>query len=208
MAQKRPRSSRSLEDPRHNYGAPADVLLNQDKDDCTLDDSNMRKGLPVLGTRLFPLESLFREHGVDLAFWAHEHSYERTWPVYDGKAMNGTTDAYRNPGATTHVIAGAAGCREGHDQYKGPRGPWSAVRLSSFGYGTPAPPECHAYPLGADRRHRLERRRFLLAHQRWSKYSQQRASQRYYHGMSARYARASSCFSAHQKVREQNGETS
>ena len=108
---------------------------NQDKDDCTLDDSNMRKGLPVLGTRLFPLESLFREHGVDLAFWAHEHSYERTWPVYDGKVMNGTTDAYRNPGATTHVIAGAAGCREGHDQYKGSRGPWSAVRLSSFGYG-------------------------------------------------------------------------
>mmetsp|Transcript_26704 Transcript_26704/g.52625 ORF Transcript_26704/g.52625 Transcript_26704/m.52625 type:complete len:481 (-) Transcript_26704:144-1586(-) len=108
---------------------------NLDGDDCTKDDSNMRKGLPVLGTRFFALETLFNEHGVDLALWAHEHSYERTWPVFDGKVMNGTDGAYVNPPATTHIVTGAAGCREGIDKYKGPRGPWSAKRISSFGYG-------------------------------------------------------------------------
>ena len=111
---------------------------NQDGDDCTKDDSNMRKGLPVLGMRFFALETLFQEHGVDLAFWAHEHSYERTWPVMDGKVLNGTSSPgapYTNPRAPVHIVAGAAGCREGHDEYNGPRGPWSAKRLSDFGYG-------------------------------------------------------------------------
>merc|ERR1719158_2549428 len=97
---------------------------NQDGDDCTKDDSNMRKGLPVLGMRFFALETLFQEHGVDLAFWAHEHSYERTWPVMDGKVLNGTSSPgapYTNPRAPVHIVAGAAGCREGHDEYNGPR---------------------------------------------------------------------------------------
>ena len=33
---------------------------NADSDDCTKADSNMRKGLPVLGARFFALEDLFR----------------------------------------------------------------------------------------------------------------------------------------------------
>jgi hypothetical protein len=114
------------------------MLCKEDNDDCTKDDSNMRKGLPVLGARLFALEPLFHDNRVDLAFWAHEHSYERCWPVYDGTVMNGTTDAsnpYHNAGATTHIVTGAAGGREGIDHYKAPRGDWSAVRGSSFGYG-------------------------------------------------------------------------
>jgi len=112
---------------------------SDDTDDCTKDDSVMRLGLPVFGTRFFKLEALFREYNVDLAFWAHEHSYERLWPTYDGKVFNGTThpgEPYRNPLAPVHVITGAAGCREGHGHYdKGPRGPWSAVRNSEWGYG-------------------------------------------------------------------------
>ena len=31
------------------------------------------------------MEKLFYQYGVDLALWAHEHSYERLWPVYDRK---------------------------------------------------------------------------------------------------------------------------
>ena len=81
---------------------------------------------------------LRREHKVDLAFWAHEHSYERCWPVYNNTVYNGTTHPghpYRNAGATVHIVAGAAGCREQHDRYKGPRGAWSAVRNELYGYG-------------------------------------------------------------------------
>ena len=29
------------------------------------------------------LEDLFYMYGVDLQFYAHEHSYERLWPVYN-----------------------------------------------------------------------------------------------------------------------------
>ena len=97
----------------------------------------VRKGLPVLGARFFALEPLFQRHGVDLAFWAHEHSYERLWPTYDSIVHNGSSPGkpYTNPGATVHVVTGAAGCREGHDSYHGPRGPWSAMRSDAYGYG-------------------------------------------------------------------------
>ena len=34
---------------------------NDDGDDCTKDDANMRKGLPALGARFFALEPLFKQ---------------------------------------------------------------------------------------------------------------------------------------------------
>lgn len=45
------------------------------------------------------LEPLLLQFGVDLVVWAHEHSYERTWPLYDNKVYNGSlTHPYVNPG--------------------------------------------------------------------------------------------------------------
>ena len=53
------------------------------------------------------LEDLFYKYGVDLEFSAHEHSYERLWPIYDRKVYNGSLDApYTNPKAPVHIITG------------------------------------------------------------------------------------------------------
>jgi acid phosphatase type 7 len=113
---------------------------SDDADDCTKVNSTMRRGIFSGKTHekdgLFALEPLFNKYKVDLCFWAHEHSYERTWPVYNGQVMNGSySHPYVNPKAPVHIVAGAAGCREGHDQFNGPKGEWSAYRNSNYGYG-------------------------------------------------------------------------
>ncbi|XP_015273747.1 PREDICTED: serine/threonine-protein kinase PAK 4-like [Gekko japonicus] len=73
--------------------------------------------------------------GVDLELWAHEHSYERLWPVYDYKVYNGSIEApYTNPGAPVHIITGSAGCQERLDPFVPEPREWSAVRIEDYGY--------------------------------------------------------------------------
>ena len=113
---------------------------SDDHDDCTHVNSTMRRGLFSGKTHekngLFALEPLFHKYKVDLCFWAHEHSYERMWPTYEGVVYNGSeTHPYTNAMAPVHIVSGAAGCREGTDKYNGPRGPWSAFRNEDYGYG-------------------------------------------------------------------------
>lgn len=57
-------------------------------------------------------EELFYQHGVDLQLWAHEHIYERSWPVYNGTVFNGTdtNQPYHNPKAPVHITTGSAVC--------------------------------------------------------------------------------------------------
>ena len=43
----------------------------------------VRQGIPLI--HLLSMEDLFCKYGVDIGIWAHEHSYERLWPVYDRK---------------------------------------------------------------------------------------------------------------------------
>lgn len=63
--------------------------------------------MPIVHT--FGLEDLFYEHGVDLEIWAHEHAYERLWPIYDFKVLNGSKkEPYTNPRAPVHIITGSA----------------------------------------------------------------------------------------------------
>ncbi|KAL8620015.1 hypothetical protein ACOMHN_015297 [Nucella lapillus] len=106
---------------------------NNDKDDCTKLQSVIRTGVPVFH---FPgLENLFYKYGVDLTLWAHEHSYERLWPVYDTKVYNGSeAEPYTNPGAPVHIITGSAGCSEKHNPFNKTTAPWSAFRSVDYGY--------------------------------------------------------------------------
>ncbi|XP_022906271.1 acid phosphatase type 7 [Onthophagus taurus] len=106
---------------------------NTDKDDCTHHETLTRVGLPFL--HFFGLEKLLYDYGVDLVIWAHEHSYERLWPIYDYKVFNGSYDEpYTNPGAPVHIVTGSAGCKEGRDNFTVPRPEWSAFTSSDYGY--------------------------------------------------------------------------
>ncbi|XP_029475711.1 acid phosphatase type 7 isoform X2 [Rhinatrema bivittatum] len=105
---------------------------NNDQDDCTEHESIVRLGLP---DHQFGLEDLFYKYGVDLELWAHEHSYERLWPLYDYKVFNGSTEApYTNPRAPVHIITGSAGCKERLDPFVPEPRNWSAVRIEDYGY--------------------------------------------------------------------------
>ncbi|CAF4456107.1 unnamed protein product, partial [Rotaria magnacalcarata] len=72
---------------------------NSDDTDCINDGGYtiIRTGLPFI--EAYGLENLFAQYGVDLEFWAHEHSYERLWPVYNETVYNGTKGAYIDPDA-------------------------------------------------------------------------------------------------------------
>ncbi|KAK7102074.1 hypothetical protein V1264_020356 [Littorina saxatilis] len=52
------------------------------------------------------LEDLFYEEGVDLYISGHQHNYERSWPLYRGKAFQ---QGYKNPKAPVHIVNGAMG---------------------------------------------------------------------------------------------------
>lgn len=106
---------------------------SDDGDDCTHKESIVRKGIPLI--HAFGLEDLFYKYGVDLEIWAHEHVYERLWPVYDRQVYNGSYDApYTNPKAPVHIITGSAGCNERHDPFVPHPAEWSALRNADYGY--------------------------------------------------------------------------
>lgn len=63
-------------------------------------------------TMYFRLEDLFYAMGVDLVIEAHEHSYERLWPVYHSDVIQ---HSYLHPRAPVHIISGAGGNSEGVD---------------------------------------------------------------------------------------------
>jgi len=105
---------------------------NWDSDDCTKFESIIRGGLPYI--HAYALEPLFYKYGVDLELWAHEHSYERMFPLYNRTVYNTTDDPYNNPPAPVHVVTGSAGCQENTDAFIPHPPPWSAFRSSDYGY--------------------------------------------------------------------------
>jgi len=98
-----------------------------------VDENVVRVGRPQYG--MLGLEDLFYKHGVDLQFYAHEHSYERLWPVYNKKVCNGTgKNPYDNPPAPVHIVTGAGGNQEGQSHFDPIPFPWSSFRSDDFGY--------------------------------------------------------------------------
>lgn len=115
------------------YGHRPMYCSDDDGDDCTKHSSRVRVGFPIFDW--FGLEQLFYDNGVDLEIWAHEHSYERLWPVYDHIVRNGSYDQpYVNPRAPVHIISGSAGCQENTDPFLKHPQSWSAFRSSDYGY--------------------------------------------------------------------------
>ncbi|UJR10227.1 hypothetical protein I4U23_014440 [Adineta vaga] len=106
---------------------------NNNDDECLFANGYIfiRLGLPFI--QAFGFEDLFAKYGVDLEFWAHEHSYERLWPVYNTTVYNGTKGAYIDPDAPVHIVTGSAGCNERHDPFGVPR-PWTAFQNNDYGY--------------------------------------------------------------------------
>ncbi|GMS80427.1 hypothetical protein PENTCL1PPCAC_2602, partial [Pristionchus entomophagus] len=104
-----------------------------DGDDCTKYESIVRTGMP--GTHAYALERLFYDEGVDLLFFAHEHSYERLYPVFDRRVYTGPNSPYVDPPAPVHIVSGSAGCRENVDPFIEKPEPWSAFRSSNYGIG-------------------------------------------------------------------------
>ncbi|XP_011256652.1 acid phosphatase type 7 [Camponotus floridanus] len=106
---------------------------NANADDCTNHQSLIRVGLPFLNW--FGLEDLFFKYKVDLEIWAHEHSYERMWPMYNFQVYNGSyEEPYKNYKAPVHIITGSAGCKEGREKFVPDQPAWSAYRSSDYGY--------------------------------------------------------------------------
>ncbi|KAI6188915.1 Purple acid phosphatase [Aphelenchoides besseyi] len=102
-----------------------------DSDDCRRIESRIRTGIPL--THSYCLEKLFYSQGVDLMVWAHEHTYERLWPVYDRVVYNGTDEPNVDPPAPVHVLSGSAGCQEYTDMFAD-AGIWDAVRSNNYGF--------------------------------------------------------------------------
>lgn len=66
------------------------------------DYGNLWKGKSTWGDlRIRPMTKLFDEYGIDVVWNGHIHSYERTWPILDGK----TTET----GGTVYMITGGGG---------------------------------------------------------------------------------------------------
>ena len=50
-----------------------------------------------------------KEYNVDLSIWAHEHDYERFWPLFDYNILNGSLEyPYTEPRGPIHIVSGSA----------------------------------------------------------------------------------------------------
>lgn len=113
------------------YGHRPMYCTTLDMDDCFKKNCTLRVGL----SGEYGMEELLYSYGVDLAVWAHEHSYERLYPLYQYTVLNGSVEApYTNPKGPVHFTTGSAGCSEKHSFFIPLQFEWSAFRSVMYGY--------------------------------------------------------------------------
>eukprot|EP01116_Phalansterium_solitarium_P013019 TRINITY_DN2984_c1_g1_i1.p2 TRINITY_DN2984_c1_g1~~TRINITY_DN2984_c1_g1_i1.p2 ORF type:complete len:484 (+),score=175.47 TRINITY_DN2984_c1_g1_i1:107-1558(+) len=102
-----------------------------DLPDCTTDAQLLRRGPEgVMG-----FEDIFAKYNVDLYISAHEHSYERSFPVFRGQIDPQQNHTYINAKYPVYLVSGAAGCQEDLDYFDNVHyAPQSAFRSSTYGY--------------------------------------------------------------------------
>jgi len=99
---------------------------------CSNDDHECDSGKGPFSLYLRQkLEPLFKKYSVDLVFIAHKHSYERSWPVYNGVA----TKTYNNPKLPAYLVIGTGGNREGNTGFGNQLPDWCAKAIAKNGYG-------------------------------------------------------------------------
>jgi len=77
------------------------------------------------------LELIFINYTVDIAVWGHDHTYERTFPIFESSVKNPSLHDYNNlRGAIIHSVVG----NSGQHLYAFSNQPnWSAYREAEFG---------------------------------------------------------------------------
>ncbi|CAD5230890.1 unnamed protein product [Bursaphelenchus xylophilus] len=100
--------------------------------ECKWAKDILRDGVDSAGT--YGLEKVFFDYGVDIYFGAHEHNYERLYPIYQHKVRNGTESPFTNPRAPIHVVTGSAGCEEKTNTFPKDPAPFSAARSTDYGF--------------------------------------------------------------------------
>ena len=73
----------------------------------------------------YRLEDIFYDYGVDVVLEAHEHSYERLWPMYKNIVL---AKNYTNPPAPVQLVTGAAGSKHGVDLMNPKNGLYSVYK--------------------------------------------------------------------------------
>jgi predicted phosphohydrolase len=77
---------------------------------------------------------LFDEYGVDLVFAGHEHNYERTYPIKDGKVVSTNSSTYVDIDGTIYLVVGGAGGGL-YKEFITPKPDWSFYRVAEYSIG-------------------------------------------------------------------------
>lgn len=84
------------------------------------------------------LENMFLKYNLTFFIAAHEHSYERICPIYNGICQNNTKNLTQFNLSQLifpiHLTTGAGGCREGHEKFQDIKPDWSEIRNRENGY--------------------------------------------------------------------------